>query len=228
VKIHSLSFENPRHLFNKNSISFFTIYYLARVTNNTQKTHHLKMICVCHHRAVLTTTTTTSSSRASSSSSSSKVLKRGGSSFSSSVLFKNHRHHHHRDANNTNNNNNNNSRFVRSFATSSSKEDIDWDAQNDRFKAERIFDQCLGAIADGDEQALESCLLQIESEKKVAKLSKKLEEATPDAFWKKKVKEIAATRIVDDCMSAILSGDASEIDGCMVELESDMEYLEKN
>jgi hypothetical protein len=31
-----LSFENPRHLFNKNSISFFTIYYLARVTNNTQ------------------------------------------------------------------------------------------------------------------------------------------------------------------------------------------------
>jgi len=36
VKIHSLSFENPRHLFNKNSISFFTIYYLARVTNNTQ------------------------------------------------------------------------------------------------------------------------------------------------------------------------------------------------
>jgi len=26
----SLSFENPRHLFNKNSISFFTIYYLAR------------------------------------------------------------------------------------------------------------------------------------------------------------------------------------------------------
>ena len=117
---------------------------------------------------------------------------------------------------------------MRSFATSSSKEDIDWDAQNDRFKAERIFDQCLGAIADGDELALESCLLQIESEKKVAKLSKKLGEAAPDAFWKKKVKEIAATRIVDDCMSAILSGDASEIDGCMVELESDMEYLEKN
>ena len=105
---------------------------------------------------------------------------------------------------------------------------IDWDAQNDRFKAERIFDQCLGAIADGDVDALESCLLQIESDKKVAKLSKKLEDATPDAFWKKKVKEIAATRIVDDCMSAILSGDASEIDGCILEVENEMEYLEKN
>ena len=206
----------------KNSISLDTLflhYYRVQRTH-THKQTHLKMIC-CHHRAVLTTTTTTSSSRASSSSSSSsKVLKRGGSSSSSSVLFKNHRHHR-------NNNTNNSRRFV-SFASSSSKEDIDWDAQNDRFKAERIFDQCLGAIADGDEQALESCLLQIESEKKVAKLSKKLEEAAPDAFWKKKVKEIAATRIVDDCMSAILSGDASEIDGCMVELESDMEYLEKN
>ena len=105
---------------------------------------------------------------------------------------------------------------------------IDWDAQNDRFKAERIFDQCLGAIADGDVDALESCLSQIESDKKVAKLSKKLEDATPDAFWKKKVKEIAATRIVDDCMSAILSGDASEIDGCILEVENEMEYLEKN
>ena len=42
------------------------------------------------------------------------------------------------------------------------------------------------------------------------------------------MKEIAAARIVDDCMSAILSGDASEIDGCMVELENEdsMEYLE--
>ena len=108
------------------------------------------------------------------------------------------------------------------------KDSIDWDEQNDRFKAERIFDQCLGAIADGDEEMLESCLLQIESDKKVQKLSKKLEQAAPDVFWKKKVKEIAAARIVDDCMSAILSGDASEIDGCMVELENEdsMEYLE--
>ena len=108
------------------------------------------------------------------------------------------------------------------------KDSIDWDEQNDRFKAERIFDQCLGAIADGDEEMLESCLLQIESDKKVQKLSKKLEQAAPDVFWKKKVKEIAAARIVDDCMAAILSGDASEIDGCMVELENEdsMEYLE--
>ena len=113
-------------------------------------------------------------------------------------------------------------------ASSTKKDSIDWDEQNDRFKAERIFDQCLGAIADGDEEMLESCLLQIESDKKVQKLSKKLEQAAPDVFWKKKVKEIAAARIVDDCMSAILSGDASEIDGCMVELENEdsMEYLE--
>ena len=114
------------------------------------------------------------------------------------------------------------------FLRATKKDSIDWDEQNDRFKAERIFDQCLGAIADGDEEMLESCLLQIESDKKVQKLSKKLEQAAPDVFWKKKVKEIAAARIVDDCMAAILSGDASEIDGCMVELENEdsMEYLE--
>ena len=159
------------------------------------------MIC-CHHRRVLllvaTTTTTTTHT---SSSSSSRI--RGRRPMRTPLL-----------------------KGVK--ASSTKKDSIDWDEQNDRFKAERIFDQCLGAIADGDEEMLESCLLQIESDKKVQKLSKKLEQAAPDVFWKKKVKEIAAARIVDDCMSAILSGDASEIDGCMVELENEdsMEYLE--
>jgi len=121
-----------------------------------------------------------------------------------------------------------NNRSIKTRGGNKSTDAIDWDKQNDRFKAERIYDECLEAIADGDEQKLEQCLLQINSEKKIKKISKKLEDATGDQFWKMKVKEIAATRVLDDCMSAILSGDASEIDGCIVEVENEVEYLEKN
>jgi hypothetical protein len=163
------------------------------------------MICCHHHQRVLSlvaTTTTTTTTRTSSS-----VRRFGRRPILRTTTT---------------------TTSTTTFLRATKKDSIDWDEQNDRFKAERIFDQCLGAIADGDEEMLESCLLQIESDKKVQKLSKKLEQAAPDVFWKKKVKEIAAARIVDDCMSAILSGDASEIDGCMVELENEdsMEYLE--
>ena len=57
------------------------------------------------------------------------------------------------------------------------------------------------------------------------KLSKKLEQAAPMCL--EKGEEIAAARIVDDCCHDFIR-DASEIDGCMVELENEdsMEYLE--
>ena len=196
--------------FSEDPISLFSFLF-AFVKSNTLRsalssarnkdiTVKEKMICSHHQRFALLVATTTTTTTTTTHTSSSRIRGRRPTRTPSKGVK----------------------------ASSTKKDSIDWDEQNDRFKAERIFDQCLGAIADGDEEMLESCLLQIESDKKVQKLSKKLEQAAPDVFWKKKVKEIAAARIVDDCMAAILSGDASEIDGCMVELENEdsMEYLE--
>ena len=103
---------------------------------------------------------------------------------------------------------------------------IDWEKQNDRFRAERIFDECLSAIADGNEDALQACLMQIESEKKVATLSKKLEKRVDDS-WNEKIKQIVASRVLDDAMSAIASGDVHEIEATMGQVDKDVEFLEK-
>ena len=42
------------------------------------------------------------------------------------------------------------------------KKDVDWDAKTKELTAERVLEQCMEAMADGDEDRLEACLLELE------------------------------------------------------------------
>ena len=73
--------------------------------------------------------------------------------------------------------------------------------------AERIMESCLEAMADGDENRLEACLLELEDESERADVIDNLQK-TPqvkdDKFWQEKLKEIAAERVLDNCMAAVV------------------------
>lgn len=85
-------------------------------------------------------------------------------------------------------------------------DDVDWDAKTKEMTAERIMEKCMEAMADGDQDLLESCLLELEEPKeKTMVLESLMKEKEEDAFWKDKLAEIAAERVLDNCMSAVVS-----------------------
>ena len=98
------------------------------------------------------------------------------------------------------------------------KKDVDWDAKTKELTAERVLEQCMEAMADGDEDRLEACLLELETPEETG--GRGVREAD-DEFWKKKLAEIAAARVLDNCMSAVMMGDSDEIEACMLDAEND-------
>ena len=111
-----------------------------------------------------------------------------------------------------------------SLAAKPKEKDVDWDAKTKEMTAERIMESCLEAMADGDENRLEACLLELEDESERADVIDNLQK-TPqvkdDKFWQEKLKEIAAERVLDNCMAAVMSGDVDEIEACMLDANND-------
>ena len=93
------------------------------------------------------------------------------------------------------------------LAAKPKEKDVDWDAKTKQMTAERIMDACLEAMADGDEGRLEACLLELEDEGERAGVIDSLQK-TPqvkdDKFWQGKLQEIAAERVLDNCMAAVV------------------------
>lgn len=93
------------------------------------------------------------------------------------------------------------------LAAKPKEKDVDWDAKTKQMTAERIMDACLEAMADGDEGRLEACLLELEDEGERAGVIDSLQK-TPqvkdDKFWQEKLQEIAAERVLDNCMAAVV------------------------
>ena len=93
------------------------------------------------------------------------------------------------------------------LAAKPKEKDVDWDAKTKQMTAERIMDACLEAMADGDEGRLEACLLELEDEGERAGVIDSLQQ-TPqvkdDKFWQGKLQEIAAERVLDNCMAAVV------------------------
>lgn len=77
------------------------------------------------------------------------------------------------------------------------------------------------AMADGDEDRLEACLLELETPEETNEVAAAASAQTDDEFWKKKLAEIAAARVLDNCMSAVMMGDSDEIEACMLDAEND-------
>ena len=96
---------------------------------------------------------------------------------------------------------------LRPLAAKPKEKDVDWDAKTKQMTAERIMDACLEAMADGDEGRLEACLLELEDEGERAGVIDSLQQ-TPqvkdDKFWQGKLQEIAAERVLDNCMAAVV------------------------
>ena len=93
--------------------------------------------------------------------------------------------------------------LVRTAAKGS--KDVDWDAKTKEMTAERIMEKCMEAMADGDEELLQSCLLELEEpEEKNSVIANLIEEKSDDEFWRKKLAEIAAERVLENCMSAVV------------------------
>ena len=109
--------------------------------------------------------------------------------------------------------------LVRTAAKGS--KDVDWDAKMKEMTAERVLEQCMEAMADGDEDRLEACLLELETPEETSQVAAAASAQTDDAFWKKKLAEIAAARVLDNCMSAVMMGDSDEIEACMLDAEND-------
>ncbi|ACO69938.1 predicted protein [Micromonas commoda] len=113
---------------------------------------------------------------------------------------------------------------LRPLAAKPKEKDVDWDAKTKQMTAERIMDACLEAMADGDEGRLEACLLELEDEGERAGVIDSLQQ-TPqvkdDKFWQGKLQEIAAERVLDNCMAAVMSGDVDEIEACMLDANND-------
>ena len=106
-------------------------------------------------------------------------------------------------------------------AAAKGKKDVDWDAKTKELTAERVLEQCMEAMADGDEDRLEACLLELETPEETKEVAAAASANTDDEFWKKKLAEIAAARVLDNCMSAVMMGDSDEIEACMLDAEND-------
>jgi|TARA_B110000977_G_scaffold201824_1_gene298999 hypothetical protein len=101
------------------------------------------------------------------------------------------------------------------------KDDVDWQAKTKELTAERVLDECMQAMADGDEDRLEACLLELETPEETKAVAAKASAKTDDKFWQDKLSEIAAARVLDNCMSAVMMGDADEIEACMLDANVD-------
>ena len=108
-----------------------------------------------------------------------------------------------------------------SLAAKPKEKDVDWDAKTKELTAERVLEQCMEAMADGDEDRLEACLLELETPEETKSVAAAASAKTDDEFWKKKLAEIAAARVLDNCMSAVMMGDSDEIEACMLDAEND-------
>ena len=106
-------------------------------------------------------------------------------------------------------------------AAAKGKKDVDWDAKTKELTAERVLEQCMEAMADGDEDRLEACLLELETPEETKEVAAAASANTDDEFWKKKLAEIAAARVLDNCMSAVMMGDSDEIEACMLDANND-------
>ena len=91
-----------------------------------------------------------------------------------------------------------------------------------------MLESCLGAMASGDADALEACLLEADAALESAETSMKTierfarPEVSGDAFWTQKLKELSAERVFEDCMmAAVMRGDADEIEACVLDAEND-------
>ena len=110
----------------------------------------------------------------------------------------------------------------------SNADDIQWETKTNEFASERVLESCLGAMASGDADALEACLLEADAALESAETSMKTIEAlrarpevSGDAFWTQKLKELSAERVFEDCMTAVMRGDADEIEACVLDAEND-------
>ena len=117
---------------------------------------------------------------------------------------------------------------VRRVSSSATNDDVDWEEKTKEFTSERVLESCLSAMASGDEDALEACLLEVDTELESTEVSTKTIEtlrARPevkgDAFWTQKLKELSAERVFEDCMTAVMRGDADEVEACILDAESD-------
>ena len=97
--------------------------------------------------------------------------------------------------------------------------------------SERVLRSCLDAVASGDADALERCLLECDEALEttgvgasgaeiVAELRKR-PEVRGDAFWREKLKELSAERVFEDCMTAVMRGDVDEVEACIFDAEHD-------
>lgn len=97
--------------------------------------------------------------------------------------------------------------------------------------SERVLRSCLDAVASGDADALERCLLECDealettgrgasSAAVVAELRKR-PEVRGDDFWREKLKELSAERVFEDCMTAVMRGDIDEVEACILDAEGD-------
>ena len=99
---------------------------------------------------------------------------------------------------------NNNARRL-SAVRANGTDSVDWDAKTKEMTAERIMERCLEAMAEGDEEQLASCLLELEEpEEKSTVIESLITKKKEDEFWTKKLQEIAAERVLENCMSAVV------------------------
>ena len=98
--------------------------------------------------------------------------------------------------------------------------EVDWEAKTLEMTAERVLEQCLEAMADGDEiGSRRACSSSTPRRRRRASSTRP--KRTDDQFWKDKLAEIAAERVLDNCMAAVMSGDADEIEACMLDANND-------
>lgn len=117
-------------------------------------------------------------------------------------------------------------RRVSSSATNG--DDVDWEKRTKQFTSERVLESCLSAVASGDEDALEACLLEVDAELESTEVStktietlRKRPEVKGDTFWAQKLKELSAERVFEDCMTAVMRGDVDEVEACILDAEND-------
>ena len=117
---------------------------------------------------------------------------------------------------------------VAPVARASDPKDVDWTAKTKEFTSERVLQSCLEAVAAGDEAALDACLLEVDTElastevsTEVVNAMRGMDAVSKDAFWAKKLKELSAERVFEDCMTAVMRGDLDEVEACILDAEND-------
>ena len=78
----------------------------------------------------------------------------------------------------------------------SNADDIQWETKTNEFASERVLEKTIEAL-------------------------RARPEVSGDAFWTQKLKELSAERVFEDCMTAVMRGDADEIEACVLDAEND-------